>query len=209
MSELLENILEESAARHDHLCPRQVLGARMALAALEALGLERPITKQSGLVIVETDGCFADGIAVASGATVGHRTLRVNDLGKVAATFVNVRTGRAIRVAPRQDARLRARLYAPGEDRRYFAQLLGYQVMPDAELLRIVDVVLEPPLEVILSTPARRAVCGACGEEIINEREVVVEGVVLCRTCAHGGYYRPAAPMGQASNSVSEAQPRL
>ncbi len=192
MTQSLDEILERSAARHDHLCPRQVLGARMALAALETLRLEAPITKQSGLVILETDGCFADGVEAACGAAIGHRTLRIEDLGKVAATFVDVRSGRAIRLCPRPEARLRARLYASGEERHYFAQLLGYQRMPAAELFRVEDVVLEPPLAAILSVPNARTTCQLCGEEIINERQVVVEGMTLCRTCAQGSYYRPA-----------------
>src|SRR5512143_3171150 len=194
MLESLDEILERSSSQHSHLCPRQVLGARMALAALELLHIEAPISKQTGLVILETDGCFADGIAAACGATVGHRTLRIHDMGKVAATFADVQTGRALRLSPRPDARLRARLYAPGEERHYFAQLRGYQVMPVSELLRLEDVVLDPPLRTILSIPNARAVCDCCGEEIINEREIVMDGVVLCRTCAHGGYYRPVMP---------------
>ena len=192
MSQSLDEILERSSARHSHLCPRQVLGARMALAALDLLHIDTPITKQAGLVILETDGCFADGIEAACGATVGHRTLRVNDLGKIAATFVDVRSGRAIRFSPRLDVRLRARLYASGEERRYFAQLRGYQVMPANELFRVQDVVLDPPLYTLLSVPNARAVCAACGEEIINERQVVIDGLTLCRTCAHSGYYRLA-----------------
>ena len=36
----LELILQESAARQKHLCPRQFLGARMSLIAGEELGLE-------------------------------------------------------------------------------------------------------------------------------------------------------------------------
>jgi formylmethanofuran dehydrogenase subunit E len=197
MSESLDEILERSSSQHSHLCPRQVLGARMALAALDILRIEPPINKQTGLVILETDGCFADGIAAACAATVGHRTLRINDVGKVAATFADVRSGRAIRLSPRPDARLRARLYAPGEERHYFAQLRGYQVMPVNELLRLEDVVLDPPLRTILSIPGARAICACCGEEVINEREVVVEGMTLCRTCAHGGYYRHAMPQAE------------
>ncbi len=192
MTQSLDEILERSAARHDHLCPRQVLGARMALAALETLRVEAPITKQTGLVILETDGCFADGVEAACGAAIGHRTLRIEDLGKVAATFVDVRSGRAIRLCPRPEARLRARLYACGEERHYFAQLRGYRHMPAAELFRVEDVVLDPPLAAILSVPNARTTCQLCGEEIINERQVVVEGITLCRTCAQGSYYRRA-----------------
>ncbi len=185
----LSELLRRSSARHSHLCPRQVLGIRIGLAGLRALGLEAPINKQTVLIIVETDGCFADGIEVATGATIGHRTLRVNDFGKIAATFADVRSGRSIRISPALNARTRARLYAPGEDRHYFAQLEGYQNMPDQELLRCQDVLLNPPLEQLLSKPGLRVNCDYCGEEIINERQVVVDGAVVCHTCAGDNYY--------------------
>ena len=36
----LEELLEMSSARHQHLCPRQVLGVRMGVRAGVELGLE-------------------------------------------------------------------------------------------------------------------------------------------------------------------------
>jgi len=189
MSLCISDLLMLSSARHHHLCPRQVLGVRIGLAGLAALGLESPVNKTTALILIESDGCFADGIEVTTGATIGHRTLRVNDFGKMAATFANVKTGRAIRISPALDIRERAWLYAPDEPRHYFAQLRGYQVMPDGELLRIQEVVLNPALEELISKPIVRVTCDYCGEEIINEREVLVNGVVLCRTCANDGYY--------------------
>jgi formylmethanofuran dehydrogenase subunit E len=186
----IHELLKLSSARHDHLCPRQVLGVRMGLAGLAAIGLEAPMPHKAALVLIETDGCFADGIEVATGASVGHRTLRVVDLGKVAATFANVQTGSAIRLAPRLDVRIRAREYAPGIKDKYYAQLKGYQVMPETELFSFQAVVLDPALERLLSRPGLRAKCAQCGEEIINERQVHMDGKVLCRICAGQGYYR-------------------
>jgi formylmethanofuran dehydrogenase subunit E len=186
----IHELLKLSSARHDHLCPRQVLGVRMGLAGLAAIGLDAPMPNKTALVIIETDGCFADGIEVASGASVGHRTLRVDDQGKVAATFANVGTGSAIRLAASLDLRQRAREYAPGIKDKYYAQLKGYQIMPERELFTFQEVVLDPPLEHLLSRPGLRAKCTQCGEEIINERQVRVEGKVLCRSCAGQGYYR-------------------
>jgi len=185
----LGELLQDSAARHSHLCPRQVLGVRMGVAGLAALNLAAPIGKPTGLVIVETDGCFVDGIEVATGATVGHRTLRVADSGKIAATFVDVQSGRAIRLAPRAGIRTQAFAYAPSTDERYQAQLEGYQVMPQEELFLLREVLLDPPLGLLLSRPDARVACSSCGEEIINERELVREGQILCRTCAGLGYY--------------------
>ena len=189
MSHCITDLLKQSSARHDHLCPRQVLGVRIGLAGLSALGLESPVNKRTALIIIESDGCFADGIEVATGAAIGHRTLRVNDFGKIAATFADVRSGHAVRISPALDIRERALSYAPDEPRRYFAQLQGYQGMPDAELLRIQEVELHPTLKELISQPLARVVCDYCGEEIINERELLVDGATLCRACAKDGYY--------------------
>ena len=188
----LQSILDLSSERHSHLCPRQVLGARIGLAGAAALSLDIPRDDKRLLVIVETDGCFADGVEVATGCTIGHRTLRVEDLGKIAATFVDVKSGRAVRVAPQLDIRARAYAYAPEEPRHYFAQLAAYQVMPERELLTLQPVELVPPVEAIVSRPVVRTACDRCGEEIINEREVIRGGSTLCRSCAGDGYYRVA-----------------
>jgi len=185
-------LLQLSSSRHDHLCPRQVLGVRMGLAGLDAVGLEPPVDKTRALILVETDGCFVDGIEVSTGVTVGHRSLRVVDLGKIAATFVNVQTEHSVRLAPREGIRTLARTYAPEAPERYAAQLQGYAIMPADELFTQQDVVLEPTLPVLISQPEARATCSQCGEEIINEREVVVSGAPVCRACAGRGYYSMA-----------------
>jgi formylmethanofuran dehydrogenase subunit E len=191
----LQAALACSAAWHHHLCPRQVLGARLGLAGAAALGLSAPRGDKKLLAIVETDGCFTSGVAAATGLSVHRRTLRVVDYGKIALTMVAVdgwRTGAAVRLVPRPDVRQRAWEYAlPGETRRYYAMLHAYQVMPDEALLSIQPVRLAEPLEVLLSRPGVRTNCARCGEEIINERQVVMRGEDLCVACAGGGYYQP------------------
>lgn len=187
----LDDILELSSSWHKHLCPRQVLGARIGLAGAAALGLEIPRRDKRLLAIVETDGCFTSGLEAATGCSVRHRTLRVADYGKVAATFVDVKTGTAVRIAPRLDVRQKALVYAPEEKKHYFAQLVGYQRMPDSELLTIQPVHLTMPIEEIVSRAGVRVNCAICGEEIINEREVVRDGQVICQGCAGSAYYEP------------------
>ena len=200
----LQAILQVSAARHKHLCPRQVLGARIALAGAAVLGLDLPRADKRLLVIVETDGCFADGVEVATGCTVGHRTLRVEDYGKMAATLIDVKSNHAVRLAPQLDIRERAHAYAPSEKRHYFAQLQGYQRMPTAELLTMQVVILTTPVEALVSRPGVRVNCAQCGEEIINERELCIERQLLCRSCAGNGYYQSALPTVDSSSVPSD-----
>ena len=189
----LDEILSRSSSLHTHLCPRQVLGARMGLYAAHVFSLDLPRRDKRLLVIAETDGCFADGVEAATGCTVGHRTLRIEDYGKVAATFTDVSAGMSLRVAPRLDVRERAFALAPGENRRYFAQLRAYQVMPYDELFSMESVELNTPADVILGRPGVRVNCDGCGEEIINGREVGSRDLVLCLACAGTAYYSASA----------------
>lgn len=185
----IQPFLDISSRNHSHLCPRQILGVRIGLAGMSALGFnEHPADKRL-LVILETDGCFADGLSAATGCTFGHRTLRVEDFGKAAAVFVDGKTGRAVRLAPVLDIRQRAYDYAPDETRHYFAQMQAYQIMPDDKLFTVQEVILNTPIGQIISRPGLRVDCDVCGEEIMNEREVHREGLTLCRTCAGTSYY--------------------
>lgn len=191
----IQPLLEISSRDHSHLCPRQILGVRLGLTGVTALGFDAPPAGKRLLVIAETDGCFVDGVSAATDCTVGHRTLRVEDYGKTAATFVDVQTGRAFRVAPALDIRQKAYAYAPNEPRHYFAQMTAYQVMPADEMFTVTEVTLTTPIEAIVSRPGVRVNCDVCGEEIMNEREVKQHGFTLCRPCAHGGYF-----VGQIAN---------
>lgn len=188
----LPDILDALALRHDRLCPRQVLGVRIGLAGLEALGVAYAPGGRSVIAFVETDGCFVSGVEVASGCAVGHRTLQVRDYGKVAATFVDVASGRAFRILPRSGVRDRARTYSD-DARPYYAQLQGYQVMPSADLLQVIPVRLRENLAGLLGRAGVRVDCERCGEEVTNAREVTIEGRLLCRSCSERAYYAPAS----------------
>ncbi len=185
----IQPLLDISSRDHSHLCPRQILGVRLGLAGMAALGFDTPPDKKQLLVITETDGCFADGLSAATNCTVGHRTLRVEDYGKVGATFFDVKITRAVRVAPVLDIRQRVYAYAPDEPRHYFAQMQAYKIMPNDEMFTMAFIALNTPIEAILSRPGVRVNCDVCGEEIINEREVHPEGLTLCRACAGKAYY--------------------
>jgi formylmethanofuran dehydrogenase subunit E len=182
-------LLNASAKLHHHLCPRQVLGVRMSLYAGDLLGLSVPQSDKRLFVIVETDGCAADGIAVGGNCWVGRRTLRVEDYGKVAATFVDTETERALRLVPRSSSRGLALAEVPEAANAYEAQLLGYQRLPAEALFDVQPVQLRTPIGQIISHPRHKVTCAWCGEEIRNEREVVRPDGPACRACAGEAYY--------------------
>jgi formylmethanofuran dehydrogenase subunit E len=162
----------------------------MGLLAGKTLHLDLPRSDKMLLTIAETDGCTVDGISAATGCTVGHRTLRIEDYGKVAATFVDVRRKRAIRIVPRKSIRQQAYDFVPQQSSKWQAYLLGYQRMPDEQLFHVQEVALVVPVTRIISKAGKKVICQQCGEEIINEREVVSDGRTICRACSFDPYYR-------------------
>lgn len=186
----LDDILRESSSRHKHVCPRQVLGARMGLYAGALLNLDLSRADKRLLVVAETDGCTVDGLIAATGCHVGGRTLRILDLGKVAATFLDVHTEEAIRIVPKRESRSLALDYVTAARNRWEAMLRGYQIIPADELFCIQRVRLNVPLAQIISKPAIKTECDLCCEEIINGREVRRSSLVLCRSCAGENYFQ-------------------
>ncbi|MBI4203266.1 MAG: TraR/DksA C4-type zinc finger protein [Chloroflexi bacterium] len=186
-------LLKESVALHGHLCPGQVIGVRMGILGCTLVGIEDPRRSKSLLVYVEIDRCATDALQSVTGCTLGRRTLKYVDYGKVAATFLNTQTGRAYRVLARDDAREPAYAYAPPGASKQEAQLQGYSVMPYDELFRVRPVLLQPPEEDQPGHSASRVACETCGEGVNDRREVRAEGRVFCRACAHGAYYQPLA----------------
>jgi formylmethanofuran dehydrogenase subunit E len=187
-----DDLLREAVRFHGHLCPGQVLGVRMALAGCAALGLDRPRSAGKRLVVfVEIDRCATDAIQVVTGVSLGKRTLKHVDHGKMAATFVDVVNGAALRVAARDDARDRAGDWAPGESDPRRAQVVAYRRMPDELLLALQPVTIMPGW---LDRQRVRVTCAACGEGINYRREVAAAGRVVCRACAGERYYVPLMP---------------
>jgi formylmethanofuran dehydrogenase subunit E len=161
------------------------------MLAGELLGLELPQFDKRLLVIAETDGCSVDGLACATGCSVGRRTMRIEDYGKVAAAFIDTERGTAFRLTALPESRQSALAYAPEARSTWEGQLLGYQRIPSESLIKVQSIRLVVPLKQIISRPGARAICADCGEEINNERELVLEGRVLCRACAGYSYYDP------------------
>ena len=185
----LKELLAISSSRHQHLCPRQVLGVRMGMCAARYLGLDLPQRNKRLYTFIETDGCALDGVSVATGCWVGRRTMQALDFGKMAATFVDTHTDQAVRIIPHPEVRQAVSRYASHAKDHWHAYLEAYRVMPLDELLVTQPVQLAVSMKAIINREDARALCDRCGEEIFNEREVRLEDQVLCRSCAGWSYF--------------------
>lgn len=186
-----EKLLDESIKIHGHLCPGQVLGVKMTMLGLRKIGIEDPKGKdrKNIIVFVEMDRCATDAVQSVTGCSLGHRTMRFMDYGKMAATYVNLKTGKAVRIIAREDSRDKAKSYFPHIENKHKAQLEAYMVMGDEELFDVMDVRVELKPEDMPGRPLKRVMCDACGEHVQDMRDRFIDGRVLCRYCAEGGYY--------------------
>ena len=186
-----EALLNESVMIHGHLCAGQVLGVRLAMLGLRELGIADPVKERKRLVTyVEIDRCVTDAVALVAHCRLGKRALKFYDWGKVAATFVDLQAGRAIRIAAKESSKQRARDMFPELDKEY-GQQQAYRVLPDEELFEKQWVRVEVKPEDLPGFKSPRVVCAQCGEGINFKREVVVDGRTLCRACAGQSYYEP------------------
>ena len=201
----LEEYAALAAQSHGHICPGQILGIRMAMLGLGSIGIDNPAKDRKRLLtIVEIDRCATDAVSLVTGCRLGKRSLKFLDYGKVAATFVDLESGRAVRVAARDDSRTKAKAMFPAISDASQAQLEAYKVMENDDLfnLQAVRVKLKP--EDLPGRPRSRVPCAQCGEGINDGRERRLGDRILCRSCAGESYYELVTSDKQESEVRSQ-----
>lgn len=188
-----DELLRDAEIAHGHLCAGQVLGVRMAMLGLELLGLNDPYGKDRKRLVtfVEIDRCMTDAIGVVTGCRLGKRALKFRDWGKVAATFVDLETGKAVRITATERSKVLAQQMHPEIGDKNQQQMRSYREMPKEDLFTIQWVKVAVPPQELPGYQGERIVCAQCGEGINFRREVHRDGVILCRACAGERYYDP------------------
>ena len=194
---------EDAVAFHGHTCPGLALGYRVAEHALKTLHAER--SEDEDLVaIVENDACGVDAVQAIAGCSVGKGNLILKDLGKHAYTFINRKTGSAIRLVQRPEplterldpaaAALRTKVMSgkatPAEEKEF-----------EERQAAIIQKILTVPFsELFIEKEARSDIperarifgsvqCASCGEIVAEHRARVKNGKIVCIPCA-GEYSR-------------------
>ena len=178
----------QQARKGEHTRSGIILGIRLAIVGLNELVIEEPREHRRRLVvIVETDRCLPDAIELVTGCRLGNRTLKFKDMGKMAATFADLKTGRAVRVAARESANQSAREMSPSLTKEEALER-AYSVLQDDDVFtrRLVNVSLAP--EDIPGYAAPRVMCDDCEESIAFGRELIEGQRTLCRSCGGDGY---------------------
>ena len=188
-----DELLHDAEIAHGHLCAGQILGVRMAMLGLELLGLDDPYGKDRKRLVtyVEIDRCMTDAIGVVTGCRLGKRALKFRDWGKVAATFVDLEAGRAVRLCARESSKALAEQMHPEIGDKNKQQMLAYREIPNNDLFAVQWVSVEVGPQELPGYKGERIVCVQCGEGINFQKEVRRDGVILCRACAGERYYEP------------------
>lgn len=179
MKRTFDEDLERAISFHGHLCGGQLTGVRMARYALSYFGIEDPDTYRDLIVFVECDRCLTDAIMTVTNCHPGKRRMKCLDFGKQAATFYDIQSGKAIRMANISEK-------APKncDLRAWFAE------RSDSDLFKIEKVNVHITENDLPGRPRQVAQCCKCGETVTDGREVLgADGQVLCRNCANGSYY--------------------
>jgi formylmethanofuran dehydrogenase subunit E len=184
-------LLDESVKVHGHLCAGQVLGVRMSILGLREIGINDPkgADRKSLIVFVEMDRCATDAVQSVTGCSLGKRSMKFLDYGKMAATFLNLKTNKAKRIIAREDSREKAKKRFPEIENKYAGQLEAYKIMSDEELFDVMEVTVRISPQDMPGRPMGRVQCDTCGEHVQDMREIYQNGKVLCAPCAQGGYY--------------------
>jgi formylmethanofuran dehydrogenase subunit E len=185
--ESLDELLVKAEAAHGHLCAGQILGVRMALLGLERLGIADPrgADRKRLVTYVEIDRCATDAIGMVTGCRLGKRALKFRDWGKMAATFVDLASGRGVRIVALEDSRELARQLFPHVEPKSRQQMLAYRELADSQLFREQRVRVNVGAAELPGTKGERAMCPVCGEGVNFGRFREVDGQQLCLSCAN------------------------
>jgi formylmethanofuran dehydrogenase subunit E len=193
--EPFDELLAMAEAAHGHLCAGQILGVRMAMLGCGRLGIDEPRGRDRKRLVtfVEIDRCATDAIGVVTGCRLGKRALKFRDWGKMAATFIDLPSDRALRIAARESSKDLARALYPGIENKNQQQMLAYRELSDADLFTEEWVRVTLPPKEFPGYKGDRLACAGCGEGINYDRFVERDGQRLCLACANpeDRYYQP------------------
>jgi formylmethanofuran dehydrogenase subunit E len=192
--EPMKDLMERYELTRGNLCPGTLLALRMAVLGCTRLGIGDPrgADRKKLIVWVEIDRWLADAVEVVTGARLGKRTLKFLDYGKLAATFLNVETGKAVRIVALESSRQLADLRHPEIESKFDRQMRTYLEASEEELFGVTNVGVRVPANDLPGHPRSRLICQKCGEGVNDGREISLpDSVTLCRPCLYGAYYQP------------------
>ncbi|MGA3359901.1 MAG: FmdE family protein [Halobacteriota archaeon] len=186
---------------HGHVCPGTVIGYRAAKIATREFSSEKSVDEEL-VAIVENDSCSVDAIQVVTGCTFGKGNLIFKDHGKHVYTFINRKTGEALRISLKSSvdlehmdpawSQLRTKVTAGSatpeeeQDFRKRADRIAEKLMnmPEEDLFNVTHVeIADVPRKARIF---RSVTCHKCGELVSEHRVRLKNGETVCIPCSVG-----------------------
>jgi formylmethanofuran dehydrogenase subunit E len=205
----IDDLMEQHELTHGNLCPGVLLGLRMAVLGCALVGIEDPRSADRNKLVVwvEIDRWLADAVEAVTGARLGKRTLKFLDYGKLAATFLNRETGKAVRIVALESSRRLADLRHPEIEDKYERQMRAYREAAEEDLFDVTDVEVQLREKDLPGHPRSRVICHKCGEGVNDGRQISLpDRITFCRSCVYGAYYQP---QHQSVDGVWNAQAEI
>jgi formylmethanofuran dehydrogenase subunit E len=201
----LQKLLRISGLLHGHYCPGSALGVKAAARAVRELRV-RSTGMEEVVAILETNSCFADGVQLVTGCSLGNNALIYRDYGKTAFTLAR-RTGEAVRIAVKPDGLsmeerepeamalfkkvVRERRGTEEDDKklRHMWIETSFKMLdiPDEKLFSISRLKIEVPAYARIFASVK---CSVCGENIMEPRARLKDGKFVCLPCSGQAYYQ-------------------
>ena len=204
-------LLKFTGILHGHFCPGSALGVMASVYGQGQLGVSNIASDgmEDLMAIVETNACFADGIQMVSGCTIGNNALIYRDLGRHAVTFIlrGQVSGIRIKVLPTFRSHIEREVpeffslvekVIENKDRgeagkkayreKGWKAALALIKLPFEEILAVETIHPELP---DYAPIVKSSLCPVCHEQIMGTK-VVTEGKKkgLCLICSGEKYYQ-------------------
>ncbi len=178
--------LNRAVSFHGHLCLGQVLGVHLAERGMEVIRTTDP---NEIIVYVENDRCIADAIQIITGTRLGRRSMKLVNYGKMAATFINTRTGDAYRVwVSGKVNEMIGEISSDMQERE-----MQYKTVLEScsdDIVSVQRVSVDIPGWEMPGKPQRIVICNRCKEKVMDGKDVLHDDGPLCMACAGNPYYQ-------------------
>lgn len=164
-----EQLWEQCAKFHGHVCGGLTIGYKAALYAIKLL--ELTFSEDENVVCIsENDACGVDAIQVILGCSVGKGNLLFHMRGKQAFSFINRNSGKSVRLVLKDRPKGMTR-------EESFDYMQGR--LPE-ELFDVTDVKVQIPERARIFNSIN---CECCGESTSENMIRLQEGKQLCLDC--------------------------
>ncbi|KZX15622.1 FmdE, molybdenum formylmethanofuran dehydrogenase operon [Methanobrevibacter cuticularis] len=184
MADLYKEQLEKAGKFHGDICGGIISGTKLAMYGLEQLGMDVNKKNKNLMVFLEIDRCMSDAVQAVTGCSLGRRSLKLNNYGKFAATFYDISTGKAIRISDKEDDNFNPIEETTEEKIERYANTLG------KDLFKIQEVEVDIDENELPGKPRDKAICSVCNERIMDGKQEIIEGKILCKSCLDKPYYK-------------------